>query len=169
MKKMLTIPVIIILLSFTPSKSDNTFQINEAINTLEDMKEWMEWDMYTGDIDSLKGALYIENIENTILRLTMSKNELVELPISLDKEVKQIELASIVDDVHYKVTSYIVDDNLINLYLSPGSDYQLIINGEDYFNFTIMDRDITNKENLNISTDLNYKIVDDIITFYTNP
>ena len=32
-----------------------------------------------------------------------------------------------------------------------------------------MDRDITNKENLNISTDLNYKIVDDIITFYTNP
>jgi hypothetical protein len=76
MKKMLIMPVIlIILLSFASSKPNNNFQINEAINTLEDMKEWMEWDMYVGDIDSIKGALYIENIESTLVLLT-HKNQL---------------------------------------------------------------------------------------------
>jgi len=167
MKKILIMPVIIILLSFTPSKSDNTFQINEAINTLEDMKEWMEWDMYTGDIDSMKGALYIENIESTILKLSISSNNLIELPISLDKEVKQIKLSNIVDDIYYEVTSYDINDNLINLYLSPGSDYELIINGEDYFNFTIMGKDI-NENNLSISADLEYEFINDILTFTNN-
>lgn len=167
MKKILIMPVIIILLSFTPSKSDNTFQINEAINTLEDMKEWMEWDMYTGDIDSMKGALYIENIESTILKLSISSNNLIELPISLDKEVKQIKLSNIVDDIYYEVTSYDINDNLINLYLSPGSDYELIINGEDYFNFTIVGKDI-NENNLSISADLEYEFINDILTFTNN-
>jgi hypothetical protein len=167
MKKILTVPVIIILLSFVSSKPNNNFQINEAINTLEDMKEWMEWDMYTGDIDSMKGALYIENIESTILKLSVSKNDLIELPISLDKEIKEIELSNIVDDIYYEITSYTIDDNLINLYLSPGSDYQLIINKEDYFNFTIMGKDI-NENNLNISTDLEYKFINDILTFTNN-
>lgn len=167
MKKMLIIPVVIILLSFTLSKSNNNFQINEAINTLEDMKEWMMWDMYTGDIDSMKGALYIENIESTILKLNISKNDLIKLPISLDKEVKEIELSNIVDDIYYEITSYTIDDNLVNLYLSPGSDYQLIINGEDYFNFTIMGKDI-NENNLSISTDLEYEFINDILTFTNN-
>jgi len=167
MKKILIIPVVIILLSFASSKPNNNFQINEAINTLEDMKEWMMWDMYTGDIDSMKGALYIKNIESTILKLSVSKNNLIELPISLDKEIKEIELSNIVDDIYYEITSYTIDDNLVNLYLAPGSDYQLIINGEDYFTFTIMGKDF-NENNLSISTDLEYEFINNILTFTNN-
>jgi hypothetical protein len=50
------------LLSFSPSQKSN-FNIRESINTLEDMKEWMIYDIEINDIDKEKGLLYIENID----------------------------------------------------------------------------------------------------------
>lgn len=69
MKKILTMSVVIMLLSFTSSKSSNNFKIDEVINTLEDMKEWMLYDIETNDIDKEKGLIYIENIDVATERL----------------------------------------------------------------------------------------------------
>ena len=69
MKKILTMSVVIMLLSFTSSKSSNNFKIDEVINTLEDMKEWMLYDIETNDIDKQKGLIYIENIDIATERL----------------------------------------------------------------------------------------------------
>ncbi|MHA2039151.1 MAG: hypothetical protein ACW98X_22215 [Promethearchaeota archaeon] len=41
----------------------------EPINTLEDMIEWMQWDIEQGAVDSIVGVLYIENMERTIQQL----------------------------------------------------------------------------------------------------
>jgi len=38
----------------------------EATNTLEDMKEWMEWDIQNETIDSATGNTYLYNIEKCI-------------------------------------------------------------------------------------------------------
>ena len=41
--------------------------MSESLNDVDDMIEWMEWDIHEGVIDPLYGELYIENLE--ILRL----------------------------------------------------------------------------------------------------
>ena len=38
----------------------------EAINTLEDMKEWIQEDMFNGNMDQSLAELYIENIDGCI-------------------------------------------------------------------------------------------------------
>tara|TARA_R110000868_G_scaffold38320_1_gene134317 strand:+ start:7784 stop:8020 length:237 start_codon:yes stop_codon:yes gene_type:complete len=65
MKKLLTVLltlVVLSLFSFSPSQKDD-FNIRESINILEDMKEWMLYDIEINDIDKEKGLLYIENID----------------------------------------------------------------------------------------------------------
>ena len=65
MKKLLTVLltlVVLSLFSFSPSQK-NDFNIRESINILEDMKEWMLYDIEINDIDKEKGLLYIENID----------------------------------------------------------------------------------------------------------
>ncbi len=44
-----------------------SYNMSESLNDVEDMIEWMEWDIHEGVIDPLYGELYIENLE--ILRL----------------------------------------------------------------------------------------------------
>jgi hypothetical protein len=41
----------------------------EVINTLEDMQEWMEWDVQTGKIDSSLAHTYIYNMDIAIRKL----------------------------------------------------------------------------------------------------
>jgi hypothetical protein len=62
------------LLSFSPSQKSN-FNIRESINTLEDMKEWMMYDIDVQDVDQEKGSLYIENIDKVLERLYQTIKE----------------------------------------------------------------------------------------------
>ena len=39
---------------------------SEQLNILYDLKEWIEWDIQEGKLDSLTGATYIENINQII-------------------------------------------------------------------------------------------------------
>lgn len=75
MKKLFIITVILLLSSFSMPKS-TSHDISEAINTLEDMIEWMESDVENGDIDQELGELYISNmhnVHNRISKLNLSK------------------------------------------------------------------------------------------------
>ena len=38
----------------------------ETINTLEDVREWVEWDIQEGYTDSLRGYTYIHNIDQVL-------------------------------------------------------------------------------------------------------
>ena len=98
----------------------------------------------------------------------MADYEVIELPITLNKQITHVELTTIIDDIYYETNSYIIEGNghLLTLYIAPGLDYHLIINGKDYFNFTAMDREVIDERYLSISTDLEYKFVDGILTFY---
>lgn len=40
--------------------------LRESIHTLEDMKEWMKYDIESGVIDSINGEAYILNINETL-------------------------------------------------------------------------------------------------------
>jgi hypothetical protein len=66
MKKiLLTLTLITIIIttnSFTPDDSDLMY----VTDTLEDMKEWMQWDMQNGAVDTTVGKTYIMHIDNCI-------------------------------------------------------------------------------------------------------
>ena len=66
MKTTILIALVLVLFSNQDqSKADNY----EVINTLEDMKEWMDWDVINGDLDSSKADIYKENINRCITKL----------------------------------------------------------------------------------------------------
>tara|TARA_R100000951_G_scaffold96655_2_gene85991 strand:+ start:850 stop:1059 length:210 start_codon:yes stop_codon:yes gene_type:complete len=67
MKTTILIAIALVLFSSNQdqSKSDNY----EVINTLEDMKEWMDWDVINGDLDSDKANIYKDNINRCITKL----------------------------------------------------------------------------------------------------
>jgi len=66
MKTTILIAIALVLFSNQDqSKADNY----EVINTLEDMKEWMDWDVINGDLDSNKADIYKENINRCITKL----------------------------------------------------------------------------------------------------
>ena len=67
MKKILTIVILLTLFGFT---STSTFNITETISDLEDMKEWMQYDIKTEAVDSVVGVLYISKIDICIQRLS---------------------------------------------------------------------------------------------------
>ena len=58
------------MMSFGHQKYEN-WKMNEIMNTLADMEEWMNEDIYNGRIDKELGEMYIENINQVIL-LTLS-------------------------------------------------------------------------------------------------
>lgn len=77
MKHLLTVLLTVVglsLLSFSPSQK-SSFNIRESINTLEDMKEWMIYDIDVQDVDQEKGLLYIENIDKVLERLYQTIKE----------------------------------------------------------------------------------------------
>ena len=95
--------------------------------------------------------------------LILSQNNKVTVPINIGKAISKIELANIVDDEYYEVQSFTIseDGNSVTLFLLPDLDYHLIINEQEYFNFTI-----SSKDNLDISSDMNYAVIDGTINFY---
>jgi len=50
------------------------WKLNEAVNTLADMEEWMNEDIANGRIEAEIGGEYIENIMN-VLRLVMTSED----------------------------------------------------------------------------------------------
>jgi len=74
MKNLLTVLLVLLVISLTSfTKEENPSHIRESINTLEDMKEWMLYDIELNDIDKEKGSLYIRNIDLVLLRLNQLK------------------------------------------------------------------------------------------------
>ena len=47
--------------------------IAKSISTAEDMIEWTRWDIEEGDIDSLKGELMIQNLNEIITDLKLEQ------------------------------------------------------------------------------------------------
>ena len=70
-KKTLFVGVIASCFAFTNGnftlKSDLDYI--EAVNTLEDLQEWIAWDIKSGDIKPCIGVGYLENIDECLSRL----------------------------------------------------------------------------------------------------
>tara|TARA_R110000782_G_C14745765_1_gene406617 strand:+ start:379 stop:588 length:210 start_codon:yes stop_codon:yes gene_type:complete len=64
-----TILIAIALVVFSSNQDQSKADDYEVINTLEDMKEWMDWDVINGDLDSSKADIYKENINRCITKL----------------------------------------------------------------------------------------------------
>ena len=60
------------------AKEQKAINVMSAINTLEDMKEWIEWDVYNGRIDSATGETLIHNIDETLVNVTEGYIEILE-------------------------------------------------------------------------------------------
>ena len=57
------------VLSTTDSLKLEKFELNEIINTSEDMIEWIGYDVESGKLDSTIADTYIENLEEIIIDL----------------------------------------------------------------------------------------------------
>ena len=64
-----TILISLVLVLFSSNQDQSKADNYEVINTLEDMKEWMDWDVINGDLDSDKADIYKENINRCITKL----------------------------------------------------------------------------------------------------
>jgi hypothetical protein len=64
-----TILIALVLVLFSSNQDQSKADNYEVINTLEDMKEWMDWDVINGDLDSSKADIYKENINRCITKL----------------------------------------------------------------------------------------------------
>ena len=64
-----TILIAIAMVLFSSNQDQSKADNYEVINTLEDMKEWMYWDVINGDLDSNKADIYKENINRCITKL----------------------------------------------------------------------------------------------------
>ena len=73
MKKIIMTIGVFAIMSFGHQKYEN-WKFNEIMNTLADMEEWMNEDIFNGRIDKELGEMYIENINQVIL-LTLSLDE----------------------------------------------------------------------------------------------
>ena len=60
MKKILIAIGALGVMSFTSNQLMNTFLLSEAVNNIQDMREWMREDMKQGIIDSAYAEYYIE-------------------------------------------------------------------------------------------------------------
>ena len=53
------------VMSFTTNQLMNTFLLSEAINNVQDMKEWMKEDIYSGVIEEDYGEYYVQWLNET--------------------------------------------------------------------------------------------------------
>jgi len=53
------------VMSFTTNQLINTFLLSEAINNVQDMKEWMVQDQESGVIDSVYAEYYLNTLNGT--------------------------------------------------------------------------------------------------------
>ena len=65
MKKILIAVGALGVMSFTTNQILHTYQLSEAINNIQDMKEWMKEDIHCGVIDEEYGDSYIEWLNET--------------------------------------------------------------------------------------------------------
>ena len=99
--------ILIILMLLTSSTYAQTYEVNEAVNTLEDMKEWLSWDIETGAIDSNIGTLYMINITNCLDRLKKHNSATI---VSTGEEEGEELYAIVLEDVAY---DYVTEEELI--------------------------------------------------------
>lgn len=71
MKKLFLSIATLSLMSFTSVTIYKNYILNESINTIQDMKEWMTQDIENGNIDQELGQTYIDNLEQV-------ENDLIE-------------------------------------------------------------------------------------------
>ena len=57
------------VMSFTTNQLMNTYQLAEAIDNIQDMKEWMIEDQKQGMIDSVYAEYYLQSLNETEWRL----------------------------------------------------------------------------------------------------
>ena len=65
MKKIMIAVGALGVMSFTTNQLMNTYQLAEAINNVQDMKEWMIEDQKQGVIDSVYADYYIQYLEES--------------------------------------------------------------------------------------------------------
>ncbi len=65
MKKILIAVGALGVMSFTTNQLMNTFLLSEAVNNVQDMKEWMKEDIYCGRLDQSVGSDYLEVLNET--------------------------------------------------------------------------------------------------------
>jgi len=53
------------VMSFTTNQLINTFLLSEAVNNVQDMKEWMKQDIYNNRIDESVASDYIKTLNDT--------------------------------------------------------------------------------------------------------
>tara|TARA_R100000234_G_scaffold31041_1_gene18253 strand:+ start:205 stop:450 length:246 start_codon:yes stop_codon:yes gene_type:complete len=70
-KKTLFVGVIASCFAFTNGNFTLKGDIDyiETVNTLQDLREWVNWDIKSGDIEPCIGVGYLENIEAALSRL----------------------------------------------------------------------------------------------------
>ena len=69
MKKIIITVGALGVMSFTTNQLMNTYQLAEAIDNVQDMKEWMIQDQKSGVIDSVYAEYYLQNLNETEWRL----------------------------------------------------------------------------------------------------
>ena len=69
MKKIIITVGALGVMSFTTNQLMNTYQLAEAIDNVQDMKEWMIQDQKSGVIDSVYAENYLQSLNETEWRL----------------------------------------------------------------------------------------------------
>ena len=65
MKKILITTLGLAVMSFTTNQVMNTYLLSEAINDVQDVREWIKEDVYNGRIDQNVAVDYIEVLDQT--------------------------------------------------------------------------------------------------------
>ena len=77
MKKLLICVGALGVMSFTSNQIYKQYQLAEALNTIQDMKEWMQEDVNNDNIITDLGEFYIghlDEVENRLLLFTNANN-----------------------------------------------------------------------------------------------
>lgn len=69
MKKILITTLGLAVMSFTTKQVMNTYLLSEAINDVQDVREWIKEDVHNGRIDQNVAVDYIEVLDQTEDRL----------------------------------------------------------------------------------------------------
>ena len=65
MKKILIAVGALGVMSFTTNQIIDTWLLSEALNNVQDMREWMKEDIYNGRLDQNVGSDYLEVLDET--------------------------------------------------------------------------------------------------------
>jgi len=65
MKKILIAVGALGVMSFTTNQIIDTWLLSEALNNVQDMREWMKEDIYNGRLDQSVGSDYLEVLDET--------------------------------------------------------------------------------------------------------